>query len=128
MIAASITIKTIEETLSEIDPYNHFFPDPDDSRSIRDCNFPDEVEDPLELVRVLRGDAFVQRVEYEDDLEHTLHVLSDCFNEELARQGLREYDLLNGYDSDDDSGRNLLSDPTTPPPAVCDNDCLSITC
>jgi hypothetical protein len=102
LIATSIAINTIEETLTELDPYNNLFPDPSDSRSISDCEFPELVEDPFALVRALRGDAFAERLEYEDDLEYTLHILSDCLSEELARRGLRESDLFLSSSEDDD--------------------------
>ncbi len=102
LIATSAAIKTIEDTLAQLDPINHDFHPPNDTLSIGDCDFPYPVKDPLALVRALRGDAFTQRLEYEDNLEHTLYVLTDCFAEALARRGKSESDLYLEWSDDND--------------------------
>ena len=110
LVSASIAIQTIEETLAALDPYNCDFPDPESSRSLSDCDFPDLVEDPLSLVRALKGDAFAERLRYEDDLEYTLHVLSDCLAEELARRRIRESDLFDDNESTTSDGDQKSED------------------
>jgi hypothetical protein len=107
LLSASIAIQTIENTLAELDPYNHQFPDPDDYRSLRDCEFPDDIEDPLELIRILHGDVFTKQLEYEDSLEHIVSVLSDCLQQELARRGLRADQLYDSSDDDNDTDGNV---------------------
>jgi hypothetical protein len=102
LLSTSHAIRTMEETLNELDPFNHQFPEPGDSRSIRDCEFTDIVKDPLTLVRELRGEDFTNQLEYADDLEFTLQVLSDCFNEELTRRGMCESDLYSDWSDDDE--------------------------
>ena len=107
LLSASIVIKTIENALNELDPYNHQFPDPDDSLSIRDCDFPEQVQqDPLQLVRELRGEEYTKQLEYADDLEYTLRVISDCLREELARTGKHESDLQDD-ESDEEAGSEI---------------------
>ena len=107
LLLASIVIKTIENALNELDPYNHQFPDPDDSLSIRDCDFPEQVQqDPLQLVRELRGEEYTKQLEYADDLEYTLRVISDCLREELARTGKHESDLQDD-ESDEEAGSEI---------------------
>jgi hypothetical protein len=103
LLSAHIVVQTIESTLAELDPYNHQYPDPEDYRSLRDCEFPDEIDDPLELVRVVHGEEFAKQLEYEDNLEHIAYVLTDCIQRELTSKGLREDQL---YDSGSDDETN----------------------
>lgn len=37
--------------------------------SLSDCQFPDHIEDPLLLLRILFGSRFVSELEYRDDAE-----------------------------------------------------------
>jgi hypothetical protein len=102
LLSAYTVIQTIESTLAELDPYNHQFPDPDDYRSLRDCEFPDEIEDPLELVRTLHGEEFAKQLEYEDNLEHIAAVLADCIQQGLSSRGLREDQLCDSSSDEED--------------------------
>ena len=99
--AANRSIDAINAALAEQDPYNHQYPDPSTWCSLRDCEFPDEVEDPLALIRLLRGEAVADQLEYEDDLEHIAHVLTECFEKALLESGYRSDQLS---DDDDESG------------------------
>ena len=90
--SAILAIRTIEEHLASLDPYNCDFPDPNESFSIRDCEFPSNVENPFTLIRTLRGEQFAARLEYEDNLESILYVLSDCVRDELISQGVCDTD------------------------------------
>jgi hypothetical protein len=98
---ANKSIEAINATLADQDPYNHQYPDPSNWCSLRDCEFPDEVEDPLELIRLLRGDTVADQLEYEDNLEHIAHVLNECFKEALLESGFQSNQLS---DDDDESG------------------------
>jgi len=109
LLSAYTVIRTIESTLAELDPFNNQYPDPDDHRSLRDCEFPDEIEDPLELVRALHGEEYAKQLEYEDDLEHIAAILEDCIQRSLASRGLREDQL---YDSSSDE-ETEIREPTT---------------
>jgi hypothetical protein len=90
--STSLAIQTIEATLANLDPYNHDFPE-EPNHSIRNCDFPDQVEDPFAIIRLLRGDAFAKELEYEDHIDVILCILSTCFSEELRRKGLSADDL-----------------------------------
>jgi hypothetical protein len=98
---ANKSIEAINATLADQDPYNHQYPDPSNWCSLRDCEFPDEVEDPLGLIRLLRGDTAAEQLEYEDNLEHIAHVLTECFEEALLESGYRSNQLS---DDDNESG------------------------
>ncbi len=99
--STSIAIQTIEATLADLDPYNHDFPE-EPNHSIQNCDFPDQVDDPFALIRLLRGDAFARHLEYEDHIEIILCVLTACFSEELGRKGLNADDLGDYSTSDED--------------------------
>ncbi len=103
LASTSLAIQAIEETIAATDHFNIDFPDHDTpSCSLCDCEFPSEVLDPLALVRILRGDDFARQLEYQDDLEHTLHVLTDCLGEGLIRRGKRESELFHEWSDDED--------------------------
>lgn len=92
-------IRCIEDTLAELDPYNQPFPlthcpEADPQFSLSCCDFPDQVDDPLALIRLLRGDDFARQLEYEGYLDAILYHLNDCLREELGRRGQTEADFL----------------------------------
>lgn len=100
-----LAIQSIEEAIAEADPYNIEFPidiDSENSGSLLYCDFPDQVEDPLALVRVMRGAAFAKQLEYEDHLEIILYHLTDCFAEELKRRKQTEADIDECDSSEED--------------------------
>ena len=101
--AAHQSIYAINATLADQDPYNHQYPpDPtSDWCSLRDCEFPDEVDDPLALIRLLRGEAAANQLEYEDDLEHIAHVLTECFEQALRESGFQPNQLGSSSDEED---------------------------
>ena len=103
---ASLTIHAIEETLAKLDPYNHDFPD-EENYSIQNCEFPEQVEDPLALVRLSKGDEFANRLEYEDHIAIILQHLTTCFLEELSRRGINEFDLDDYITTDDDDTEDI---------------------
>ena len=96
----SLVIQVIEETIAELDPYNQDFITEEPNYSIQHCEFPEQVDDPLALVRLLRGDEFAERLEYEDHLELILYNLTTCMSEELSRRGIAEADLDDDSESD----------------------------
>ena len=107
--SASLVIHTIEEFLAEQHPYNHDFPEKR-TPSIQDCEFPERVEDPFDLIRLLRGDKYVNQLEYEDHLEVILSVLSTCLSEELKRRGL-DIELVEDYSTSDDDDFPAREEP-----------------
>ena len=78
-------IQTIEEFLSYNDPYNQIVFDSSYRPSLRDCEFPDHIGDPLQLLRIDLGDEAAEALEYEDDLEHIAHALRDCVDRQLKK-------------------------------------------
>jgi hypothetical protein len=99
--STSLAIQTIESTIADLDPYNHDFPE-EPNYSIRNCDFGDQVEDPFALIRLLRGNAFANQLEYEDNIEIILCVLTACFSEELKHKGLKSDDLGDYATSDEE--------------------------
>jgi hypothetical protein len=69
-------LQIIDEALSANDPYNCDFPV--DAVRLADCQFPDEILDPLALLRVVLGEEQTQHLEYLDDLELIADLLGDC--------------------------------------------------
>jgi len=51
LIRALATIKILEETIALHDPYNSI--EDQGPPSFTDCEFPDYIEDPFELIRVM---------------------------------------------------------------------------
>lgn len=101
-----LAIKSIEEAISDADPYNNPFPidiDAENNGSLLYCDFPDQVEDPLLLVRLMRGVDFARQLEYEDHLEIILYHLTDCFDEELKRRNQNEADIEDCCSSEEES-------------------------
>jgi len=107
LISTRLAIQTIEEAIAEKDPYNIpvLSGAEEGACSLSSCEFSDQVEDPLAIVRLLRGDAFAKQLEYEDHLEFILYHLHDCLKEELTRREQRgEPDPDDCYTSDCDEG------------------------
>ena len=69
-------LQIIDEALSANDPYNCDFPV--DAVRLADCQFPDEILDPLALLRVVLGEEQTQHLEYLDDLELIADLLGEC--------------------------------------------------
>jgi hypothetical protein len=69
---AQIAIQAIHDAIALGDQYNHveLVAPP----TLSDCDFPDCVEDPLALVRVVCGEEYARRLEYEDCLEKIAEV------------------------------------------------------
>jgi hypothetical protein len=99
--STSLVIQVIEETIAELDPYNHDFPY-EENFSIQNCEFPEQVEDPFALVRCLKGEEFAKQLEYEDHIVIILQHITTCFLEELGRKGINEYELDDYITSDED--------------------------
>jgi hypothetical protein len=100
-----LAIKSIEEAIAEADPYNIQFPidiDDENNGSLLYCDFPDQVEDPLLLVRLMRGVDFARQLEYEDHLEIILYHLTDCLEEELKKRNQNEADIEDCHSSEDE--------------------------
>ena len=51
---------------------------PPEGLSLQDCDIPDSVDDPLQIVRHVRGEARAQWLEYEDDLESIAQEIEGC--------------------------------------------------
>ncbi len=86
----SLAVKAIEFALASHaeDP----FP-PSTPPLLNDCDFPDCVEDPLEIVRQTQGDERARWLEYQDDLECILSELDNCLQQELRAQKKTLWDI-----------------------------------
>ena len=69
-------VQIIEEALAANDPYNCDIPY--DIVRLSDCDFPDHIQDPLALLRLLFGNERVQEWEYAEDLESIADALRTC--------------------------------------------------
>lgn len=104
LIRATLAIESIEFALATRadDP----FP-PSSPPVLNDCEFPDCVEDPLEIVRLTQGDARARDLEYRDDLECILSELESCLQHELRAQKKTLWDVqgdASGEESDHGEG------------------------
>jgi hypothetical protein len=78
---ATEIIAAIEYAIQANDPDNNlFFPAdaPPPITSLTECEFPDCIDDPLEIVRRVLGDAHADRIAYEDDAEIILAEIEFC--------------------------------------------------
>ena len=104
LYTTSLAIESIEFALASHaeDP----FP-PSTSPRLNDCDFPDCVEDPLEIVRQTQGDERARWLEYQDDLECILSELENCLQQELRAQKKTLWDIQGdetGEESDNSEG------------------------
>ena len=98
---AALTIESIEFALATHldDP----FPPNTTPPQLNDCEFPDCVADPLELVRHAVGEERARMLEYQDDLECILCELEHCLHQELRAQKKTLWDVqgdASGEESD----------------------------
>ena len=91
LLNALTVISIIEETIALHDPYNSI--EDRGAPALEDCDFPDYIEDPLELLRVLQGDEHARRLEYEGDLQFLAETMQSCVDSELRKQGRVAFDL-----------------------------------
>ena len=73
---ALTVIRAMEEAIALHDPFNSPFEDA--PAQLSDCDLPDDIEDPLELVRAVLGDAKAEWLQYEGDLKHMAYILQQC--------------------------------------------------
>jgi hypothetical protein len=75
---ATDIIDTIHYHIESNNPENNFFPHESGFVSIRDCQFPAHIDDPLEIIRVVLGDDHANQLEYEDDVQSILDEVEFC--------------------------------------------------
>jgi hypothetical protein len=75
---ATDVVETIDYHIRANLPENNFFPHENGFVSLRDCQFPSHIEDPLEIVRVVLGDDHANQLEYEDDVQIILDEIEFC--------------------------------------------------
>ena len=73
----------IDEALAANDPYNCDFPS--DVVRLADCQFPDHIEDPLALLRIVLGEEQTQHLEYLDDLDVISDLMGECLQHAQER-------------------------------------------
>ena len=69
-------LQILDEALAANDPYNCDFPV--DVVRLSDCEFPDQIQDPLALLRVVLGEERTQHLEYLDDVSLIASLLEQC--------------------------------------------------
>lgn len=91
LLDALTVIGAIEEAIALHDPYNCI--EDRGVPTLSDCDFPDFIEDPLELIRASLGHEHAERVEYDGDLQYIAETLQSCVDAELRKQGRSAFDL-----------------------------------
>ena len=76
-------LQIIDEALAANDPYNCDFPS--DVVRLADCQFPDHIEDPLALLRIVLGEEQTQHLEYLDDLDVISDLMGECLQHAQER-------------------------------------------
>jgi hypothetical protein len=66
------------------------------------CEFPDCIKDPFEIIRKTHGDERARDLEYQDDLECILSELESCLLHELRAQEKTLWDIQ-GYETGEES-------------------------
>ena len=102
---AVVAIESIEFALAS--HHDDPFPPNTTPPLLNDCEFPDCIADPLELVRRLQGEERAQILEYQDDLECILCELEACLHQELRAQEKTLWDVqgdASGEESDHSEG------------------------
>jgi hypothetical protein len=106
---ALTVIRAIEEAIASNDPYNNLDYTDEYSPTLADCELPDRIEDPLALIRLVLGNEYAERVEYEGDLQLIAETLQRCVESELrkrtARRSIADFEA-EGSDSEDDAPAN----------------------
>ena len=82
---ASDVIEAIQYAIQLRDPDNDPFGTLDKFVSLRDCEFPWHIDDPLEVVRAVLGDDHANQLEYEDDIEAILDDIEFCRDRLMLR-------------------------------------------
>lgn len=93
LINALTVINAIDEAIELNDPYNNLDWTPDYTPTIEDCELPDSIEDPFELIRLVLGNDQTRNIEYIGDLHLIAYTLQSCIETELKRQGKSTADL-----------------------------------
>ena len=78
LLHAADVIDAIEYAIQLRAPDSDPFGTLDPFVSLRDCEFPWHIDDPLHIVRTVLGDAYADRLEYEDDIEIILADIEFC--------------------------------------------------
>ena len=99
---AALVIEAIETALQSY--AEDQFP-PSSPPGLNDCEFPDCIEDPFEIIRHTQeegGDERARHLEYQDDLECILSELESCLSRELRAQKKTLWDIQ-GYETGTES-------------------------
>lgn len=91
LLNALTVIQAIEETIALYDPYNSI--EDRGEPTLSDCDLPDCIEDPFELIRIALGNDYAKRVEYDGSLQYIAETLQSCVDAELRKQGRSAFDL-----------------------------------
>ena len=104
LLRTALAIESIEFALATY--ADEDFP-PSSPPVLNDCEFPDCVEDPFEIIRQTQGDERARDLEYQDDLECILCELESCLQHELRAQKTTLWDVqgdASGEESDNREG------------------------
>ena len=103
---AALVVEAIESALALASEEDPFFPrSPSSPPGLNDCEFPDCIEDPFEIIRHTQeegGDERARHLEYQDDLECILSELESCLSRELRAQKKTLWDIQ-GYETGTES-------------------------
>ena len=107
---ALTVIRSIEETIASHEESLDCFYFGEYALTISDCDLPDHIIDPFELIRFTLGNEYADRIEYEGDLRLIANVLESCLEAELKRQGRSVFDLEAEEESDSDDDDRTADD------------------
>ena len=85
LLHAADVIEAIEYAIQLRDPDSDPFGTLDPYVSLRDCEFPWHIDDPLHIVRAVLGDDHANKLEYEDDIEIILADIEFCRDKLVLR-------------------------------------------
>ena len=85
LLHAADVIEAIENAINLRDPDIDPFETLDPFISLQECEFPSHIDDPLQIVRAVLGDARADWLEYEDDIATILADVEFCRDKLMLR-------------------------------------------
>jgi hypothetical protein len=102
LLDAIAVVKAIEDAIAAF--REDAFP-PSVVPTLSDCEFPDHIPDPFELLRILHGNEYVSELEYIDDIEYIAEVIDSYIHNELRKRGHKRIaEFLDEESSEDEGG------------------------
>jgi len=102
LLNALTVVQSIEETLALADEEDFKENDDEEKPTMSDCDLPDHIADPFELLRIVCGDDYVRDIEYVGDIEYIASIIESHVKDELQKLGKQSVDELDDEEDSED--------------------------